>query len=345
MLKHAWKVLVAGAVVSLGACGGDGGGGPSFSDSVSTTEAADFADDATQISSQIAYAMNANGPSVGLAAPAMAQRLLARGALAALPARVKARIAAVPAIDWRNPGPATGLMASSSVGCTVTAHGTLEGLDGYVDANENGIADDLYVKVDCTETEEGVGDTVYTYQSVWTESWKEITGSLYGFNYATGFSYKTSDNHGNTWEAFTFDASEKVDIRASSVAHAVRYDIRGWDEIDGELDEGTGGQSWSANFDPDSPIPTGGPLPDGDLSFAGRDYYTETDGRNLSFAIETTTPLAYSAACFAVPTNPPFTAGVILGQLNNSGSQASFEITFTNCGGFGITYEGTVDLT
>jgi len=106
---------------------------------------------------------------------------------------------------------------------------------------------------------------------------------------------------------------------------------------------GIGGE-WGADFDADGTIEYGDPLPDGDLTLRGRSfYYEEPDGRNLSFTITTPTVLAYDASCAAVDDDPPFTAGVLLGKLNGSNSQASFEVTFTGCGTYTVAVDNAND--
>ena len=80
------------------------------------------------------------------------------------------------------------------------------------------------------------------------------------------------------------------------------------------------------------------------MTIGGRRYQADSDGdNNVSFTISTPTALAYNAACAAADNNPPFTAGVLLGKLNNSSSQASFEVTFTACGSYGVDVDGAYD--
>lgn len=335
--------LALAAVTLVAACGGgsDGSTGPTFSDSLSAVEAGEFSSDAIEMAGQIGFGISRTGPTIGISAPAMVRAAFSRGSLAALPARVRTAAEAIPAMDWRTARSLAGVMATASEGCTVTAHGTEEGISGFVDVNGNDIPDDLYVKQDCTTTD-STGDTTVVVHVVLTQQAKEDMTALYGFRYTIGYEFTFTDEFGNTYTGVKYDASEQVDVRAQSAAHVVQTSVRGWNDIDGVRHEGSAGRSFNASFDPAGTITPGAPVGNGALTFSGRDFYTQTDGRNLSFTLGTTAPLAYSAACFASATNPPFSAGVIVGRLNNSASQAAFIVTFSGCNAYGVDYIGTV---
>src|SRR5688500_1544244 len=107
------------------ACGDSGSGGPSFADSVSTADAEDFAEGVADFAEQVAYSMNFNGPSVGLAAPAIVSEL--RASLPAPAVDLRGRLFAQPdlsALDWRNaPSRIRGPQLVAD-GCTVTIRGS-----------------------------------------------------------------------------------------------------------------------------------------------------------------------------------------------------------------------------
>jgi hypothetical protein len=313
-------------------CGGDGSTGPTFADSVSTSDAIGVAVDAGYIAGDIAYALHANGPTIGLAAPAMAARAFQQGKLADLPARVKALAASMPALRLGVSARPAGLQLSSSEGCTLTVHGTMEGTDGYVDVNANGVPDDLYYKEDCHYTDSTSSDTVFFTHFLLEQTARDHMGSLYGFSASFRYEYVTTDEFGNTWQGFTYAASEALDILAGGATHHVTWKVRGWDDVSGVLDEGTSGEDFDASFDPSGTIALANPIPDGNIDFTARDYFTDTSDGNVSFGLETTTPLAFDSSCYDADTNPPFVGGVIRGRLNNNASQASFTATFTACG-------------
>lgn len=327
------------------ACGSDGSSGPSFADSVSTVDAENFANGVADYASQVASGINFNGPSIGLAAPAMAARLEA-----ALPPMTSAFTGVtyprpdLSLLDWRVAGTRlSGPQAVASAGCTITAHGWMDpSFNDAVDLNANGIPDDAYLKYDCSFTDSVATDTVITEHQVIELAWKEISGSLYGQTIVYNIFSRAQDNHGR-YEQIRYDIDAKQDIRSSGIVDQASFTIRE------EVDLGTGaefaeaGESWNNSFDPAGTITLGGDIPDGALTIGGTRYYADSDNNNLRFGITTETALAYSAACAGAATIPPFTAGVLKGMLNNSSSQASFTVTFTACGNYTVAVSGAYD--
>ena len=342
------RALMALAFAAFAAaCGSDSGSsGPSFPDSVSTADAEDFADGIAGYAGYVADGMNFGGPSIALAAPIMVARAQAQ---------LSPMVSAFPGLrfgqpdltllDWRQAATrARGLQASSpAAGCTVTAHGWEDpSFEDPVDLNGNGIPDDAYLKYVCSETDSLAGDTVVTQTTTQEIAIKEITAALYGETIEYNIAMDVHDNHGR-YQFIHFNIDGKLDIRSGSVVDEASLKIRQETNLGGDVEFEEAGDGFHNSFDPATAINPESNIPDGDLTIGGRRYYANSDGENLSFSISTTDPLAYSATCAAVPTNPPFTDGSLLGKLNNSSAQASFTIDFTSCGNYDIAVDGAYD--
>lgn len=330
------------------ACGGgDGGSGPSFADSVSTADAEDAADGAASTATYLADNLNFGSPSIGATAQAMYTRLMDKPEVAAFRAQLpRGSSFGATAPSWQAVMRPAGLQLVD--GCSFSGHGLEDFPDGPpIDANGNGIGDDAAIDVVCTYTEEAGGDTVYTLREEQHVTLKEITASIYGMNLHYEILYRVTNNHGYISEE-KLEQSATIDLRSSNAStdQSMKYSGR-YSEGDFEgAEHGAGafGEEWGADFAAASPIVYGDPLPNGNLSLHGHSFaWEEPDGVNLSFTITTPTVLAYSASCAAVPTNPPFTGGVLHGALNNSSSQASFDVTFTSCGNYTIDVNGAYD--
>lgn len=341
-LRAVAALLFASFAAACG--GGDGESGPSFSDSVTTAEATNFADGAAETASYLADNLNFGSPSLGGAAQAMYVRLQARPEVAAARARMtRLRGFGPTAPTWQS-----GLQAATpqlaADGCSFSGHGLDEFPYGDpIDANGNGVPDDAAIDIVCTFTEEGGGDTVNTYSQEQHVAVKEISGSIYGMTFSSHIRERWQDNHGN-FEQGELKQGGKIDLRSGSASTDQTMSMGFSEEIDGEPVSYGAGEEWGADFDADATIVEGDPLPNGDLNLHGHSFaYEEPEGRSLSFTITTPTALAYSAACAASDTNPPFTDGVLLGKLNNSSSQASFEVDFTGCGTYTVAVDNAND--
>lgn len=349
MRKLASKYFVAAvATCTLVACGGgDGGTGPSFADSVSTAAADSAADYVAGFAGQVAYSMNFNGPSVGLASPMMLARVtrdLSTSAPSLNGATLRQPDAAM--LDWHQVvARAKGIqLAAAASGCTVTMRGSDDPFSPQpTDANGNGIPDDFYLKYVCTGVDTIATDTVLTGIESEEVAIKEISGSLYGTILSVVAHAEQHDNHGRYVIPFHLELKARQDIRTDGIVDEASIKARVESNLSGEVVFEEAGESWSNGFDPATPISPESDLPDGDLTIGGTRYHLDSEGHNLSFGISTTDPLAYSAACAAVPTTPPFTDGTLLGKLNNSTSQASFTIDFTSCGNYTIAVNGAYD--
>lgn len=322
----------ASLVIALAACGGDSGGGPSFSDSVSTADAQDFASDAASDAGVAMSELNFGGGAIGLVAPALAARYASRNLMPApsLGGHTLSRNVQFP--DWRavaaNPA---GFRAAAAEGCTVTESGQQQG-GGYVDVDQNNFPDNLYIKEECLTTDSTSNvDTTYTHYFLVEERLKQNFASLYGFDLSVNYLEKYADQFGN-FELESQGGTESLDIRSGSASHSMAIVEREGEKFDTASEAFEFGANWNAGFTPAGTITVGDPLPNGALTFAGREYVTDNHGTNLSFGISTDTPLAFSAACQASNTLPPFTAGVLIGHLNNNASSANFSATFTACG-------------
>lgn len=327
------------------ACGGsDGGGGPSYSDSVTTAEATNFANNSAETASYLADNLNFGSPSLGGAAQAMYARLQARPEIATARSQMthlRGFGATVPSWQAALHRPAGIQLAD---GCSFSGHGLDEFPYGDpIDANGNNVPDDAAIDIVCTMSEDGGGDTVNTYIQEQHVAIKEIGGSIYGMTFTSHIRERWQDNHGN-FEQGELKQGGKIDLRSASASTDQSMSMGYSAKFDDESGAYGYGEEWGADFDADATIVAGDPLPDGDLTLNGHSYaYEEPDGRNLSFSIATPTALAYSAACAASDDNPPFTAGVLLGKLNGSNSQASFEVTFTGCGSYTVAVDNAND--
>jgi len=330
------------------ACGGsDGGGGPSYSDSVTTAEATEFANGSAETATYLADNLNFGMPEIAAASQALYTRVMHKPEVAALRSRLPRGSqfgATVP--SWQGAmHPAAMQLAD---GCTFSGHGLEEFPDGPpIDVNGNEVPDDAAIDIVCIHNEEGNGDTVWTLRQEQHIAISEIDAAVYGLNMSYLILYRETNNHGYLSEE-KLEQSAKIDLRTgtASTDQSMKYSGRykEGDHAGAESGEGAFGEEWGAYFDADATIAYCDPLPDGDLNLHGRSfYYEEPDGRNLSFSITTPTVLAYSAACAASDDNPPFTAGVLLGKLNGSNSQASFEVTITGCGTYTIAVDNAND--
>lgn len=330
------------------ACGDSGTSGPAFSDSVSTADAQEFASYAAGYADYVASSINFGGPSIALTAPATAARLTA-----SLPRTAPAfagRSFAAPdlsMLDWRTALARTrGPQAVAAEGCTYSGHGTY-GLGGGepVDVNSNGIPDDYLVRIECVQTDSTSDpDTTITQRVVQEVAVKEIMTSLYGQTIRVIVQQRLEDNFGN-FQEIKYNITGTQDIRSNGITDKAAFTVAQAEKFDTASASASAGESWNNSFDPVGDIAIGSDIPDGALLINGRRYYVDSEDVSLSFGIETTTPLAYSAACAAVPTDPPFTAGAIRGRLNNNANQASFLVTFTGCGTYTVETNGTQDPT
>lgn len=343
--RHLGVVALAFAAFTAACGGSDGGTGPSFPDSVSTADAENFAGGVADYAVYVSQAMNFGGPSIGVAAPAIAARIEAATPpmVAALPG-VTFRQPDLSLLDWRQTvARARGPQFVAAEGCTVTIRGSYDPYgEQPVDVNDNGIPDDFYVKMECVQTDSVATDTVVTETITQEVAYKELTSSLYGQTIVVRIEQEAHDNHGR-YQFIRYNVDGKQDIRSNGVTDQASFTVRQETNISGDVQFVEAGESWDNAFAPATAIALGSDIPDGDLTIGGRRYFADSDGNNLSFGISTTDPLAYSAACALAATNPPFSDGTLLGRLNNSASQASFQVDFTSCGNFTIAVNGAYD--
>lgn len=341
-LRAVVVLAFAAGVASLAACGGDSGGGPSFSDSVSTADAEQFASDASDGAVGAMQELNFGEGELPSFTSALATRFaayrpasLSRLGVGAVP--MGTRLATLAAYV-KHP---TGLQLAAAEGCTITESGI--GPGGFVDVNQNGVPDNLLLREECTITDSTSNpDTTTVHYEFVEQHMVERMSALYGFDLSVTEVTKFSDEFGN-FELEEIHGSEALDLRAGSASHSIDITEHEAAKFDTATGDFKFGQALSASFVPGSTITLGDPLPDGALTLTGREFVTNTEDVNLSFSLSTTTPLAYSAACAAVPTNPPFTAGVLRGLLNNNSDQAGFTVTFTSCGNATVETNGTHD--
>jgi hypothetical protein len=322
-----------------GACGDSGSTGPSFADSVSTEDALDMAGDAAASTSVIVGQMNFGSPQIFVAAPENLAKFAARHG--------QTLQAATPRFALGLARPASFTATAQLVaaeGCTLTMRGMNEIFGDFVDVNQNEIPDDAFIRVECVHTDSTTyPDSVITTTEFEELSIKERFGDLYGYDAALTLGDTEEDEFGNR-TAFRIEMEDHLSIETANAAHRASFKLTQDSTTAGaELRRRQIGESWNAEFTPDGVIALNNDLPDGLLSFEGRRFLVTPDGPNISFTIETTTPLAYSALCADEDNNPPFTAGTILGRLNNSSRQASFEITFEDCGDYFVDVDGAYD--
>jgi hypothetical protein len=322
-------------------CGGDGGTGPTFADSVSTSEAQGRAAQTVNNIGLSVGQLNFGEGSIGLVAKAFTARVTAQRpfAVRSIGGHALRREVRIP--DWHTivQGSA-GSQASAEEGCTVTQSGTTPG--GPVDVDQNGFPDNLYFRQECLLTDStSNADTTYISYLLVEERVKQNFSSLYGFDISVTELEKDSDEFGN-FASFGVTGTEALDIRSGSATHRVNFTVNEGGKVDTASAAYEDGVNWNVAFAPSASIFLGDPLPNGALTLSGREYTTDTEDQNVSFTLLTDTPLAYSASCYAALSNPPFTAGVLIGRLNNNADNGSFSATFTACGAAPtISTEGT----
>lgn len=336
------RAALAGTLLfAIGACGDSGGSsGPDFDDEATTADTEAAADDAAGMMTGITFALNFGQPNVFLAASASAQRVLARhpefgGNLAA---GIRTRGITMPGLTATA---GTGFQFSAAAGCTIESSGTDgDPFDPY-DGNSNGIPDDWRVKYVCIEKDTTDAENTVTYNQTIEISAKENSASIHGYSARLSYKVRISDEEGNA-NGFEVQGTDALDLRAGSATNDYDFRAREYSTVAGETEEASGGEERHVSFDPDGTISLGSDLPDGDLTFHGRQWYANTDDVSLSFTIETTDPLAYDASCFD-SSEPPFTNGTIVGRLNGGAHSAMFTIDFTACGSYTTSVDNTSD--
>jgi hypothetical protein len=341
MTRYLIGTILFGAAGLLGACSDAGGpSAPTYSDSVSLVEATAFVGGAFDRTLDVLEVLRGRGPTTTFATPALVEDALDRHQAGAVPVQARAQATAGSTLDWRTPGALAALLSSPGDGCTISARGTDGDVHSFADANENGIPDDLLVKVECA--------TTFTYEAVTYHdhsldliSVKEAPG-LYGYQESATYLATRKDDLGNTLFGFRSDMSRALDLSAALGTTSGEVKLRDWSDIDGVMDETISGQTWEASFVPSTPITAPpGLLPDGLLSLTGR-VYRIAPGRNLSFTLATTGPLVFNGGCPS-SSQPPLTSGVLMGLLNNNNPNpagSSFSILFTGCGAYHTDFSG-----
>lgn len=341
------QAAVALILVTLAtsACGDDGPSGPSFDDSVSTAAALSMAGAAANAAAWTTSNLNFGGLGYGAAAP-MAASVLRDPSMALAQGRMRhLRLVDPSRLDWRAAllSARTRAVAGPQTvddGCTFSGHGIWDNNEEeWVDANNNDIPDDMLFEYSCREAGEGTEFETWS----WHVSIKEIPGSLWGFTLRWKAVDRWDSGDGD-FEVNTYEQGTDIDVRAESANSAQAFKWTYVERYDGvSWGKGTG-ESWNTGFDPDAAIALGFALPDGDLTLSGRKfYYNNDDDTSISFALSTTTPLAYSSACALANTDPPFTAGSLHGELNGNSHSASFDVTFTSCGNYSTEVNGAFD--
>jgi|GEM_PF-1940459 len=332
--------LASALLFAIGACGDSGSSGPDFDDEATTADTEAAADDAAGLMSDLSYALNFGSPNVFLSANASAKRVLARhpelgGKLAA---GIRSNGISMPGLTA---APGAGFQLSAAVGCSVESSGTDGSPFEPYDGNSNGIPDDWHVKYVCTDKDTSDAENTITYSTTIEISAKENTASLHGYSSRLSYKIRIADEEQNA-EGVDVTGTDALDIRAGSASNDYVFSVREYSTVAGETEEGSGGEERHVTFDPDGTITLGNDLPDGDLTFRGRQWYANTDDVSLSFSIQTTDPLAYDASCFDA-TEPPYTDGTIVGRLNGGAHSAMFTVDFTACGNYTITVDNTSD--
>jgi len=338
-LKALSRFAIASVFVfAVGACSESGGGGPDFDDEATSEETEDVAYDAVQITTNVVDQLNFDGPDIALVAMRSGAELRARYGAQMGPSRLPAGIA-MPGVTFTAAGE---LRLSAAPGCTVSSWGTDGDPWDWWDGNENGIADDWGIESTCVYVDSTEVENIRTQTQKLKITIKENTASLYGYHvtqaYSSTYRYENGDGYGGGYKA-----EETLDIRATSATHAARYEGNEWGEEDGDREEWISGAESDVDFDPTGTIAFGDPLPDGEFVLSGRSYFASTGGLSLSFTLETTDPLAYSAACWDDGFDPPFTDGTLVGHLNGRSSSAMFTVDFTACDSFTIETDNTSD--
>lgn len=338
LIKPLSRVVIASALIFAFSACGDDSSGPSFDDEATTEETEDVAYDAVEIAANVIDQLNFDGPDIALSAARGRAALQAAHDARMGPSRLPPELP-MPGVSFTAAG---GIQLSAAPGCAISAYGNDGELWDWIDVNENGIADDWGLETTCVSQDSSDLENIVTRTDKLKITIRENNASLYGYRVTQAYSTTYRDEHGDGYGG-GYTGDETLDVRADAATHAYQYEGKEWNEEAGERHEGVAGSKSDVGFDPVGTIVFGDPLPNGEFVLAGRRYFASTGGLSLSFTLETTDPLVFSAACWNSNTLPPFTDGTLVGHLNGRSNSATFTIDFNACDDFTITTDHTSD--
>lgn len=317
--SHVRMALTLAAALGLAACGSKGSTGPSFSNTISSADAASVGGNAASFAGDLASTFDfGTGPSIGLAASISPRALgLLNGAWQATgargtPFRVRGVMGAPP------------VMPISASGCN-GGHFTVVSGD-TTDSDHDGIPNNATVTISCdTTTSNGV-----TLSEHGTVHIQDIS-ALYGYQFSVNLTIVES--HADTSLTLSETGFDNATFTAASASDNLSFTISDVSKIGANSTGGAVHENWDATFTPSgASLAVGSPLPDGNIAFNGGFYVTNaaTSTQNFNFNILTTSPLHYVASCKAANNDPVFDSGVIQGQFNGSAT-VGFTATFTAC--------------
>lgn len=218
----------------------------------------------------------------------------------------------------------------SGTDCTPVLSGLITG-DTATDTDADGIPDSVvatYSGANCTVVDSADSTT---FSFVGTMKLVDI-GSLYGVRLVLNLTYVLTSP--NSTIHLTYSGTYTLTV-SSSVAD-LQNDLSVYDTVNAQgnstvvISQGNMHYLFTSNGDP---IVWGDALPDGTLVITGHiGLSVPGQGSIFAFDMTTPTPLAYSAACDNAGSNPPYTAGHLVGAFTGVGAGAGFSITFTACG-------------
>lgn len=320
MLRRHWMGLaLAVSVLTVAGCGSSSSG-PSFSGTISDSDAADAGSSAAEFAGNMLSTFNfGEGPSIPLSprVPGVAVAILNQ-------TWNQAGGRGTHFVSRGQPVQLAAPLLSSTAGC---ANGTEPVFSGdTADADHDGIPNNATMTINCDTVTNGV--TISFHGTIHIE---DVTG-VYGYIYSIDYSIVQSK--ADTSMSINLNGSDHAAFTSASASDNLDLTITVVQRQGSNSAGGTFHQAWNASFTPTGAgtLAYGEALPNGQIAFDGNFYVTNlADGsQNFRFDIATTTPLAYSAACYDNGDDPPFTAGAIQGRFNGH-ADVGFTITYTAC--------------
>jgi len=306
------SIALSALVILASACGSDPTG-PDF--------------DGTFTEGQGTYAGSLLVMTIGQALPTMTlgDPLSGRVGFSAAPSRGVLRAGAGSRLLLPAPGVGTraylSQLQATAPGCTISGHGSDEDQYDPYDGNDNGIADDFALKIECTDVDSAGEGVTITYKQRYDLRMKERLGVDWGFDASLELwsSEKRSDEAAAEEEGYDLTEKLVVDNGKATYHETVSSWGKGLDGTDPYAYDDGGDVTLTFTSDGD-PLVLHQDLPSGKMTATGRTYFTELGDANLEWMISTSAPLTYSPACND-DWNQPFVAGELSGALSGSTSK------------------------
>lgn len=319
-MKKAFRLgLSLSCALGLAACGSKGSTGPSFSSTISNSDAADAGSTADGFAADLVSTFDfGSGVPISIAfsrqASPKAVALLNRAwmAVGGKTPRYSIKGMAVPPIEM-----------SSAYGCDALTGGQQ---GDTTDSDGDGIPNNEVIDISCDTTlDSGVHESVHGSVSL-----ADVTG-LYGYRFDVNLT--VVESLADTSYTEVVAGHDYALFTAASSSDDVNLTLSVVDKIGSTSVGGALHYNWNATFTATGgSIALGDPLPDGNIAFSGGFYVTDAADatQNFNFNLSTPTPLSFVASCYAADDQPPFDDGEIKGEFNGS-STVGFTVTYSAC--------------